>query len=97
MLIEGALILLAGILVGRFAPARRRRPKPPRPVEAVCGCTHGIHTHDPKTKECKASVKRYRYSTSEEREVFDKYAPCACVCYSGPEPLPEFFAQEIGG
>jgi hypothetical protein len=95
MLVEGALILLAGILVGRFVPARRRRPKPPRPVKAVCGCTHGIQTHDPETKRCHARVKTYRHDGI--KEVLDGYADCACRQYCGPTPLPEFFAQEIGG
>jgi hypothetical protein len=95
--IEGALILLVGLVIGRFTPARRRRPKPPKPVEPICGCGHGIHDHDPDTKSCHAQTKAYRYDRIEEREVFNKYVPCTCRQYTGPTPLPEFFATEIGG
>jgi hypothetical protein len=95
MMLEGALILLAGILIGRFMPARRRRAKPPKPVKPICGCTHGIQTHDPGTKRCHAQVQTYRHNGV--KEVLDGYADCACVCYSGPTPYPEFYAPEIGG
>ncbi len=94
-MLEGALIALAGVLIGRFLPGRRRHPKPPKPAKPICGCTHGIHTHDPGTGRCNAQVKTYRHNGITE--VLDGYADCACVRYSGPEPLPEFFAPEIGG
>jgi hypothetical protein len=96
--IEGALILIAGLLIGRFMPARRRGPKPPKPrpePKPICGCTHGIHTHDPNTKRCQARVEKYRHDGI--REVMDGYAACACVHHSGPTPYPEFYAPEIGG
>jgi hypothetical protein len=93
-MLEGALILLAGILLGRFLPGRRKGPRPPKPVEAVCGCTHHHAVHDPKTGACNASVPVNRYSKSGDWTGHD-YRPCACVNYSGPLPLPEYFAPEI--
>jgi hypothetical protein len=93
--IEGALILLAGLVIGRFMPGRRRRPKPPKPVKPICGCTHGIQTHHPETGRCNARVQTYRHDGV--KEVLAGYAACACVRYSGPQPYPEFFAPEIGG
>lgn len=93
--LTGAGILLLGILIGRFLPGRRRQPKPPEPVKPICGCSHGVHTHDPKSGACQAQVKMYKYSPSAGREVFDKYGPCACVRYSGPQPITEFYAPEI--
>lgn len=101
-MIEGALILLAGIVVGRFLPGRRRKLKSLIPVKAVCGCGHGLETHDPETKACHARVRKYKWDSyagfmMSGKEVFAGYADCACRQYTGPEPLPEFFAQEIGG
>jgi hypothetical protein len=89
--ITGALILLAGILIGmalRSLPARRKGPKP---VEAVCGCSHHHSMHDPETGACNATVRVTRYGGSWD------YVPCACVRYSGPLPLPEYYANEIAG
>lgn len=95
-MLEGALILLAGILLGigvRSLPARRRAPKP---VEAVCGCTHHHSMHDPETGACNASVavsKYDKYGTWVGKE----YKSCACLQYSGPLPLPAYYAPEIAG
>jgi len=95
-MIEGALILLAGIIAGvilRSLPPRRQAPKP---VEAVCGCTHHYSLHDPQTGACNSLVQVARYSSGGSWTGYD-YAPCACRRYSGPEPLPQFFAPEIAG
>jgi hypothetical protein len=92
--LEGALILLAGIVIGmvlRSLPARRKGPKP---VEAVCGCKHHHSMHDPTTGECNASVPVDKYTKSGHWVGHD-YKPCACLRYSGPEPLGVVFAHEI--
>ena len=52
-MVEGALILLAGILIGRFFASRRKDPDP-KPVEAVCGCKHHHSMHVPETGACNA-------------------------------------------
>jgi hypothetical protein len=91
-MLEGALILL-----GRFLPGRRRAVarKPPRPV---CGCTHHHSFHDPKAGACRATVNglpvhrnQHGYADAWEQ------VPCKCQAYSGPLPLPEVYAPEIGG
>jgi hypothetical protein len=61
-MLEGALILLAGILIGWVARSLPARRKDPKPVEA--GYEH---------------------------------KPCACRRYSGPEPMPTYYAPEIAG
>ena len=94
-MIEGALILLAGILVGRFAPSRRRAPKPRPEPKPICECGHGFHDHDPASSACHGRAELKRYSIAEERKVFDKYGPCTCRRYVGPEPLPTYVATEI--
>lgn len=88
-MVEGALILLAGIGIGwllRSLPARRKGPKP---VEAVCGCEHHHSMHNPESGACNAAVRVNQYGGSYV------YEPCACLQYSGPEPLPTLFAPEI--
>jgi hypothetical protein len=92
--ITGALILAIGILIGialRSLPARR---KDPEPVEAVCGCTHHHSMHDPRTGACNAGVRVARYSANGAQTGYG-HRPCACVRYSGPEPIPLLYAPEI--
>lgn len=95
-MLEGALILLAGILIGmgvRSLPARRKDPKP---VEAVCGCTHHHSMHDPETGKCNASVAVDKRAAGGNWIGYE-YRPCACLRYSGPEPMPAYYAPEIAG
>lgn len=86
-MVEGALILLAGIAAGwllRSLPARRKKPIPAEPPKPVCGCGHHRAMHDPeKGMECAVD--------------FGNKRKCACCHYSGPEPLPAFYAPEIAG
>jgi hypothetical protein len=42
-MIEGALIALAGVLVGRFLPGRRRKTAE---IKAICGCKHARSFHE---------------------------------------------------
>lgn len=95
-MIEGAVILIAGLLIGRFVPARRTKPEQRQP-EPICGCRHGRHDHDPATGVCNGQKKVYRYDPLTELEVLDGYAPCTCRQYTGPEPLPQYYAPEITG
>ncbi len=96
-LIIGGGLLAAGYGSGRVGRRRRhpRAPKPVPPPKPVCGCGHGIHDHDPATSKCHGTKKAYRWDGF--REVLDKYVSCTCRQYSGPQPLPEFYAPEIGG
>jgi hypothetical protein len=98
-LIIGGGLLAAGYGSGRIGRARRHpKPRKPLPVpKPVCGCGHGIHDHDPTTNKCHSQIKAYRWNSSYGRETLDKYVACTCRQYSGPQPLPEIFAPEIGG
>lgn len=93
-MITGALLLAAGIAVGwvlRSLPARRREPKP---VEAVCGCGHHHSVHDPETRACNAEVEADRYDRFGNL-TGKEHKPCACLRYTGPEPMPSYYAAEI--
>jgi hypothetical protein len=94
-IIEGAIIALAGVLIGRFLPNRRKGPKPPKPVKPICGCEHHHAHHDPATGTCNASVDvPTRYDSYGIARAW-KQSPCACRQYSGPVPMPEVYAPEI--
>ena len=93
-MIAGALILAAGILIGwilRSLPARREGLKP---IEAVCGCRHHHAMHDPETGACNATVEVDRYNKYGDY-TGKEHKPCACLRYSGPEPIPSLYAPEI--
>jgi len=94
-MLDGAAILAAGFLLGRFLPARRRRPKAPEPIEPVCGCKHHHSFHDPKTGICHGTkgVAAPRADYNIPQHYVD--IPCTCRQYTGPEPLPTYFAPEI--
>lgn len=91
----GAAIYAGGFLMGRFLPARRKGPKPAEPPQPLCGCKdgnggHHHHSyHDPKTGECHGQVYVGYWSSQYH------YDPCTCRQYTGPQPLPEFYAPEI--
>jgi hypothetical protein len=88
LMTDGAVILLAGILIGRYLPARRRKPKLLPPVKPVCPCGHSISFHKDRTGACKwkREVTEFRAARS-----------CSCEGYAGPTPVPEYYAPEIEG
>jgi hypothetical protein len=93
--LEFAAVALIGVLVGRFLPNRRKGPKPAKPPEPICGCTHHYSYHDPQTGECGAGVRvPSRYNDYGAVTAW-KTAECACLQYSGPQPLPEYFVPEV--
>lgn len=60
----------------------------------MCGCTHHHAVHDPKTGTCNAAVPVPAYDDRGGRVGYE-YQPCACLRYSGPEPMPTYYAVEI--
>jgi len=88
--IEGAAILLMGMLIGWIVRslAMRRKAQPqiePGPA-AICGCTHHFSFHD--GKGCHHEWVRW---------INGVRAPSRCTCkqYVGPEPLPTMTADVI--
>src|SRR4051812_46945481 len=85
---------------------RTKRPKPPKPIAAECGCEHHYSMHDPETKQCHAEE---RFKVNEGRPILDsdgdyvigregatyEVRQCGCRRYTGPEPLPSYYAPEI--
>jgi len=93
--LEGALILIAGIAAGwvlRSLPPRREDPEP---VEAVCGCAHHYSFHDPETGMCHGTASQATHFDSYGIERRWKQIPCTCRKYAGPEPLSTYLPIEI--
>lgn len=91
-LLEGAVIAVAAFLAGQWLPRPRLRRGVPKPSRPVCGCKHELAYHDPKSGQCHSLM--YVPGTASH---LSRHEPCACRQYSGPQPLPEFYAPEIGG
>ena len=77
-------LLGAGLTAVAFLVGRvaGRRSREPKPIRPVCDCEHAISYHRDHTGRCGWS-ERYPYR-------------CGCQKYSGPQPLPEYYAPEIG-
>ena len=87
--IEVGVAVIIGILLGRFLPARRKGPKAVKPV---CGCTHHHSYHDRQTGRCGHTERIYLGNG-----CYGQPDTCTCKQYSGPQPMPEFYAPEIAG
>ncbi|ADB29147.1 hypothetical protein Kfla_0016 [Kribbella flavida DSM 17836] len=86
-MIEGAAILLVGLVTGYLAGRRSRRPEPLTGA-AVCSCHHPRGQHLDGKGPCQADNKQ----SVNGVQVF---LSCPCQLYDGPEPLPQFYAPEI--
>jgi hypothetical protein len=82
----------------------RRRPRPLTAIpdadpEPVCGCGHNIAYHDLDAGECgepmKVPVKWKRGEFGAPEPTHWEARPCACRRYTGPQPLPTFYAPEV--
>jgi hypothetical protein len=87
--IEVGVAVIVGVLLGRFLPNRRKGPKP-KTVKPECGCGHHHSYHDPKSGVCNGVMK-----VPESGSRLSYHQQCTCRQYSGPQPLPEFYAPEV--
>lgn len=89
-MIEGALIALGGTVLGFLLGRFRRAPKAaPKPGGPICGCSHHASYHDGR-KGCHAQVRLKGIDG-----WLGDTGPCECRAYTGPQPLPEYYAPEI--
>lgn len=81
LMLEGAAILLVGVIIGRFLPSRRPAYRG-GDAKPICGCKHDRSYHDPETGLCHG-------------RVWEDGSPVGCTCrqYGGPEPLPTYTAE----
>jgi hypothetical protein len=79
-----AAVFAAGWLVGRHARLKAK-PKAPKPI---CMCGHHYGEHDPDTSVCNnQEIERINYS--------DKWVACACLRYTGPQPVEAYWAPPM--
>lgn len=81
-MIEGALILLVGLAVGRLS-AGRRKTSPSQTFAlsgaTICGCTHHLSMHDPKAGDCHGAMKNPAYSKDQYVSKSNpKEIKCSC-------------------
>jgi len=92
-MLTGGIVAIGAFLAGQWLPRPgRRRIKPPKPVQPICGCDHHHSYHDPKTGEVRG--KPLQYDAYGYTTTWGK-AQCTCKQYSGPVPVPEYYAPEI--
>lgn len=90
----GALLLGAGMLIGRLLPRDRRNGDALPPPPPICGCGHDRAFHDQDKGRCHA-VER-----TEKKDMFGHTrgwleAPCTCRRYNGPEPITTYYATQL--
>lgn len=90
-LLAGAAIFAAGVLAGRFLPDRRGRAGRRKEIQPICACGHAVSFHS--ADGCKAQETVSKWDNG--RWLGNEQQPCTCQKYTGPEPLPAFYAPEI--
>jgi hypothetical protein len=107
-LIEALLFGGVGFALGVYADFRARKEEkekppepdpyykepgriPPGPGKLICGCGHHLSYHDREGGRCRH--KRHFFAAGSGKIRY--LARCSCQRYVGPEPMPDFLAQEI--
>jgi hypothetical protein len=84
-----AVILFgAGWVVGRVGRMRSRREV----IRPICECGHHYGAHD--DDGCNAEVQRHE-NDDAGYSLGQQWRPCACLKYTGPVPLDQFWAPPI--
>lgn len=81
-MIEGALILIVGWLVGHvtgYIQGRRLRPQKPYVIQPICGCGHHLSYHDETGCAANHEVATHWDVFGEPRKW--DLAPCTCRKY----------------
>lgn len=101
-LIIGALLALVFFAMGRASGLRQAKTlpglsAPSAPVQAICGCKHGLHAHDLKASRCHGEVKKDLGDYYEDGKLWHKHrmVQCGCRKYTGPIPAEEYIAQQM--
>lgn len=90
-MLVGAAIFAAGVVAGRFLPARRKSGRG-KEVQPICSCGHAVSFHG-EDGRCNAKTEVTKWDNG--RWIGNEQQPCTCQKYTGPEPLPTFYAPEI--
>ncbi|GAB3420845.1 hypothetical protein [Flindersiella endophytica] len=88
----GAAIFAAGMAAGRFLPSRRGGRGKQKEIQPICACGHAVSFHG-EDGRCRAEAEVTEWK--EGRWMGNTRQPCTCQKYTGPQPLPTFYAPEI--
>jgi len=88
-LVAGGALVAGGWLFGRRT---NRQPRELSQPGTVCSCEHGYGSHEA-GKACYAQIQRPHYWGDGHRNGYE-WAPCPCLSYDGPEPLPRVWSTE---
>lgn len=99
-MIEGAIILAVGVLLGRLLPNRRGSSKTPKSIthsNATCGCSHHLSDHDLTMNNCAGMMHNPNWSSDHYPHATrnPKKIPCACRQYVGPIPAESYFSTPL--
>lgn len=83
-----AVTFVAGWLVGRHG----RLHKAAAPVRPICECGHHFGDHEG-PGHCNAEVVQATWIPSSGYR--DLWVPCACLKYTGPVPLDQFWTPPL--
>jgi hypothetical protein len=89
----GGVLVIAGWIIGRSA--RPRPMTPASPLQAMCGCGHGLEQHAPDTRQCHGSTLRKKVRTPKGDAIGDQWIDCTCRQYVGPQPIEEMFSWPL--
>lgn len=96
MLIEGAAVLAAGMLIGWVSRSGWYRARRSRPQKNVCECRHPWALHEDSGLCHGTDRVATRWDRMGDPVAYgDK--PCACRRYCGPVPVEAFGMQQLGG
>jgi hypothetical protein len=92
--LEGAALVVLGIILGKIpAPRRRRTPRLDPPLAPVCGCQHHKSYHD--DEGCHAGYLTHELDKyGRKRGERSTVVVCGCKGYEGPVPYTEYSPEE---
>lgn len=94
-ILVGVAAALLGQAIG-YVSGRRRAPERSKPVQAICGCSHGISMHNAETGRCHGLMNGnpLKYDRDKEPTAYEQ-VPCTCQRYVGPLPIDQVFSPPV--
>ncbi|MCZ2823831.1 MULTISPECIES: hypothetical protein [unclassified Modestobacter] len=91
------LVGVGAVLLGQaIGYVQGRRHRAPKPIQAICGCGHGMSMHNAETERCHGMMNGdpLKYDSDKEPTAY-KQVPCTCQRYVGPLPIDQVFSPPL--
>ena len=91
------LVGVGAVLLGQaIGYVQGRRHRAPKPIQAICGCGHGMSMHNAETGRCHGMMNGdpLKYDSDKEPTAY-KQVPCTCQRYVGPLPIDQVFSPPV--